>query len=293
MPKNQSLERPDTANAQLVNKPRTRQRVHKAPPALNVPDINDDATERKRVLNVLAQRRYREKKRQSRKASSANVSRPSGRLADDTCPADNDTLTCEEAISAGTHIEKLGVTSTTCLADGYNILPWDLSSLDMSSPPSMMGTNDLATEGSGLDGASCSSELDDSSVPSPSSLQSQGSIDPRAPFNTLSPPELSTDGIDLCFPDSYLLPVNEFALMRAFFRIAARLGCKSNIFDLHATSPFADPSNAVSHLPQTWQPTAAQILIPHHPILDFLPWPSVREKLIYTLTLPAEMVRNF
>lgn len=41
-------------------KPKTRQRIHKEPPTLTVPDINNDATERKRVLNVLAQRRYRE-----------------------------------------------------------------------------------------------------------------------------------------------------------------------------------------------------------------------------------------
>lgn len=41
-------------------KPRTRQRVYKAPPPLEVPDIDQDAAERKRVLNVLAQRRYRE-----------------------------------------------------------------------------------------------------------------------------------------------------------------------------------------------------------------------------------------
>lgn len=40
--------------------PKTRQRVHKEPAALAVPDINDDANERKRVLNILAQRRYRE-----------------------------------------------------------------------------------------------------------------------------------------------------------------------------------------------------------------------------------------
>jgi hypothetical protein len=40
--------------------PRTRQRIHKTPPPLEVPDIDEDAAERKRVLNVLAQRRYRE-----------------------------------------------------------------------------------------------------------------------------------------------------------------------------------------------------------------------------------------
>ena len=38
--------------------PRTRQRVYKTPPPLAVPNISEDAAERKRVLNVLAQRRY-------------------------------------------------------------------------------------------------------------------------------------------------------------------------------------------------------------------------------------------
>lgn len=41
-----------------ANRPRTRQRVYKQPPALPVPHIEEDAAERKRVLNVLAQRRY-------------------------------------------------------------------------------------------------------------------------------------------------------------------------------------------------------------------------------------------
>ena len=39
--------------------PRTRQRKVKAPPELEVPDIQENAAERKRVLNILAQRRYR------------------------------------------------------------------------------------------------------------------------------------------------------------------------------------------------------------------------------------------
>lgn len=38
---------------------RTRQRKYKHAPPLAVPNIDDDAAERKRVLNVLAQRRYR------------------------------------------------------------------------------------------------------------------------------------------------------------------------------------------------------------------------------------------
>ena len=48
----------DTSGPAPYTGPRTRQRVYKTPPALAVPDINEDAAERKRVLNVLAQRRY-------------------------------------------------------------------------------------------------------------------------------------------------------------------------------------------------------------------------------------------
>jgi hypothetical protein len=39
-------------------KPRSRQRTYKPPPVLDVPDIDENGPERKRILNVLAQRRY-------------------------------------------------------------------------------------------------------------------------------------------------------------------------------------------------------------------------------------------
>lgn len=203
------------------------------------------------------------------------------------------TTTCEKDVPATTPAENLETASslaTASLGDSDNLLPWDAEGLDGSGASSIMEFGDQTAVGYGIDGVPYVSELDGSSAESPLSFEALGPVSPRAPFNTLSPSEPSTDGIDLSFPDSYLLPVNEFALMRAFLRIAARLGCKTNIFDLHARSPFADPSTAVSHLPQSWQPTAAQILIPHHPILDFIPWPSVRERIIYTLTLPEEMV---
>ena len=45
--------------ADAASRSKTRQRTYKQPPPLDVPDIDEDAVERKRVLNVLAQRRYR------------------------------------------------------------------------------------------------------------------------------------------------------------------------------------------------------------------------------------------
>lgn len=44
----------------IYNLRRTRQRVYKPRPPLNIPTIIENAAERKRVLNVLAQRRYSE-----------------------------------------------------------------------------------------------------------------------------------------------------------------------------------------------------------------------------------------
>lgn len=46
------------ADDSRVNKPRTRQRSYKPAPVLELPDIEENAPERKRILNVLAQRRY-------------------------------------------------------------------------------------------------------------------------------------------------------------------------------------------------------------------------------------------
>lgn len=54
------IERSSSAAAGVADgRPRTRQRIYRPPPALAVPHIEQDAAERKRVLNVLAQRRYR------------------------------------------------------------------------------------------------------------------------------------------------------------------------------------------------------------------------------------------
>ncbi|KAB8233572.1 uncharacterized protein BDW43DRAFT_310930 [Aspergillus alliaceus] len=42
-------------------------------------------------------------------------------------------------------------------------------------------------------------------------------------------------------------------------------------------------------LPCHLRPTATQVLIPHHPLLDLLPWPSVRDKFIQAFNLPISL----
>ncbi|RMZ82117.1 hypothetical protein DV737_g2216, partial [Chaetothyriales sp. CBS 132003] len=48
------------------------------------------------------------------------------------------------------------------------------------------------------------------------------------------------------------------------------------------------PQQQFDHLPDNLRPTRAQLTHPHHPLLDLLPWPSVREKLVLIFSLPAE-----
>jgi hypothetical protein len=113
------------------------------------------------------------------------------------------------------------------------------------------------------------------------------------------------------FPDTYLLPIPALTLLRACRTIAARLGIVMQLWDCASISPFyinASLSSAsspttdggsipsyigsfidTSTLPENLQPTRTQRLVPHHPLLDVLPWPSVRDKLILFFSQPAEL----
>lgn len=110
--------------------------------------------------------------------------------------------------------------------------------------------------------------------------------------NTASPSDLShtssssLDTID--FPDSYLLPVPELTILRAFLRVATRLNCTASVWDLNSNSQFNSSPETMPtlSLPENWRPTPAQTAVPHHPVLDFLPWPSARDRIITILSLP-------
>lgn len=137
--------------------------------------------------------------------------------------------------------------------------------------------------------------------------------------------ELQTeDTLSFTFPDDRVLEVPSLTLLNAAMKVAQRLNVSNLIWDLSAISPFyqnssaSSPSSissqpsftthsqgseslsASSHesvaplrnfdaLPPHLRPTTTQRLIPHHPILDLLPWPSTRNKLIQVFSLPAEV----
>ncbi|KAK7894673.1 hypothetical protein LTR67_005412 [Exophiala xenobiotica] len=113
------------------------------------------------------------------------------------------------------------------------------------------------------------------------------------------------------FPDESHLDMPELALLRGCMTIAHRLDVADLIWSLSSVSPFctttttptttttamamatsmANPSDrglAFAHLPPNLRPTPAQLSIPHHPVIDLLPWPSVRDRLIHVLNQPPQ-----
>jgi hypothetical protein len=77
--------------------------------------------------------------------------------------------------------------------------------------------------------------------------------------------------------------------MRAILTIASALDVTNYLWDpsyLHVL-PASMASN--TSLPPNLHPVPAQLFVPHHPALDLLPWPSMREKLICMLAMPNEL----
>lgn len=260
--------------SQYSGKPRSRQRTYKTPPKLDVPEIEDDAVERKRVLNVLAQRRYREKRRQRR------LKQPSQKGPEDEAveKTSEKTLGSENQTQINCASDTLDIGGTDGIDSGWPV------SLDMSMTPLLLNSNIEPTISQmDIEWADLSSDL--TSVGGIPSLElfSSSNVSSSPAFGT-SPRSVQSDG---SLSDSYLLPVYELTLLKGLLRIAERLGSPEDVWSLTSQSPFAGGGGTpANQLPPTWQPTTTQILMPHHPFLDFLPWPSVRDRVINIFALP-------
>ncbi|KAL2130280.1 hypothetical protein VTI74DRAFT_6674 [Chaetomium olivicolor] len=302
----------------LDGRPRTRQRVHKPPSTLIVPDIEEDAAERKRVLNVLAQRRYRQRKREARlgaqalarsstRAPEASQLGMSSRLGEGNAAVEpvaglevtnqgDSPLVPLEDIQLQSRNRVIGPFDT--VQPNQAPLPWLAGSADGLSHSADPSTSALSL--SPTDEADSLSLLTDLfSIPfnTPPYTNPSAPASPPPSTNTDVPPSsdgtVTTTAINSCpspSPDSYLLPVPPLTLLRGLLRIASRLNAVSSVWSLAAASPFTlglAPNPA--DLPAAWQPTPTQLLVPHHPVLDLLPWPGVRDRLIEFMNLRLEL----
>ncbi|KAK1596343.1 uncharacterized protein LY79DRAFT_61923 [Colletotrichum navitas] len=275
-----------TAHAALNNRPRTRQRMPKAAPSLDVPSIEQDASERKRVLNVLAQRRYRERKRQSRlgRENSSHVDVPERRVSETDADSDLPCAAPSFVLETGGPIEQVAgkgrppASEVDGATAGFNLdasAVWSTDPSDSDSISDLLYSTNPTVFGAGL-------HVESSWAVAAALPSTPSTVDPASLMqcSSLSPPD---------FPDSYLLPMRDLKVLKGLLRIATRLGSYSVMWDPAATSPFnLGTGTAVELLPETWRPTASQVLLPHHPIMDFLPWPEVRDRVINLFSLPDE-----
>lgn len=114
----------------------------------------------------------------------------------------------------------------------------------------------------------------------------------------LSPPLYDLNGFEselqalessqFTFPDDANLLVPELKVIKAGLEMATLLNCGDALWDPRATRLFTSTTLSIA-LPPSLEPTEVQGKIPHHPLLDILPWPSVRNKFIYIFSQPVEL----
>ncbi|KAJ5580803.1 hypothetical protein N7450_007104 [Penicillium hetheringtonii] len=325
--------------------------------ALRPPTLDEDAAERKRVLNVMAQRRYRTHSALPIPAySRINLTNSIGKRKKERIQA-LESRAKDSAITSplqGPEIggDRMNSTPATTTFELQDKLPNTefLSNLS-TAPHRTENQNDLFNQSifdpsifSNTDLPQCQADQDDSDTWEFLKLPENDSIWPyldASSFDTGTNPiqdstelnkQLSHDGCDISeelqaydttfftFPDDKTLQVPSLTLLNAAMRVAQQLQVSDIIWDITAVSPFyqgsspntsstsvsppslesglstTEQSPASSHfyidlseLPSHLKPTRSQRLIPHHPLLDLLPWPSTRDKLIQVFHLPVHM----
>ncbi|OCT44251.1 hypothetical protein CLCR_00667 [Cladophialophora carrionii] len=274
---------------------------------LAIPEPGADAAERKRVLNVLAQRRYRQKRKEhirklEAKASVADQPHEAPQLdsfSDPRAPPELDDQAASDIQQpqcpfAAAHLypfddgpvlpNDVDLAAQTLVSPGdpfSNILPedqglWDTSILLPSLPSTPLSTSKHSSSG----------ESETWSLTPPAVAKS-----PPEWQATSQPADFAAGDMTFSFPDEAYLEMTELTLLRGFMAIARRLNVHDEVWSLTAQSPFANSAAAMAefnHLPANLRPSLLQLTVPHHPIIDLLPWPSTRDRMIQVLMQPPE-----
>lgn len=85
-----------------------------------------------------------------------------------------------------------------------------------------------------------------------------------------------------------LLSVTQYNIVSSMFANSKIIGLSPELLDLDINSPFAVPFPFEIDLPQSMRPTPLQKQQPHHPWIDLLPIPNLRDSILRHL-LPDEL----
>ena len=220
---------------------------------LAVPAKGEDPAERKRLLNVIAQRRYR----QRRKEHVKNLEAKAGGRID--IEEDSPTAIEDQSQEQVTFVEP----TTGVLPGSETIIPSleDFAATDFTflQEQSHLTDDHLAIFEHGF-------------VTYPKDLEWNPSLPslPSSPGSTTDPsnlsltPPSSTSSPIYSFPDQ-VLQVPELNLLRGAVAVARRLNIEDLIWSLDSTSPFTAPAMALAqfrHLPANLRPTMTQLNMP-------------------------------
>lgn len=125
---------------------------------------------------------------------------------------------------------------------------------------------------------------------------------PPSAFPVLPTPLTSTSGFvdvqrspsspSLAFPltaDGGTLSIPIMGAIQAFMSIATALDLTDNLWDPSYMHVMPASASYASFLPPNLRPISAQLMVPHHPAIDLMPWPTMREKLILMLSMPSAL----
>jgi hypothetical protein len=111
-------------------------------------------------------------------------------------------------------------------------------------------------------------------------------------FNTQLSNELQDlETSQFTFPSEHVIDIPTLKTMEVTLRIAQMLGLTNELLDLTTTRVFDVSTIPVplEDLPENLRPTEAQLLLPHYAVIDLLPWPSIRTKLICLFNQPDQL----
>lgn len=255
-------------------------RIEKSRITKDVPDLGNP--DRKRVLNVLAQRRYRmysdvlfqwqvitQCVGQRRKEKVAALEAQAYGLEVPVDASSEDGSASQDSTTLASLVDISGEDGMTSNSPGASLgmgLVHDFGDTSWDLPPS--GLDDILFSG-----------VQDLPTPLPSTPDL---VDPRgvSQSNGTSFP-LTADGGVLAVP---LL-----SALRAFISIATTLNVADHLWDPSYLHVMPASTSSLVSIPANLRPVAAQLVVPHHPSLDLLPWPSMREKLICMFAMPSKL----
>ncbi|KIW35684.1 uncharacterized protein PV07_02369 [Cladophialophora immunda] len=287
---------------------------------LAIPQPGENAAERKRVLNVLAQRRYRQRRKEHIKKLEAHAADVNGDAnvfygqgpPSPTSPSASSNADGAHTDTGGQVLHPTFQPSDMSFDDGACDYPVETAAETVTLPTlsDAFATYDaysfagIPTQDQvlwdtsvllpSLPSTPLSSSKHTSSSESETWSLAPLPVDQGTPGTGQTTPQgtsIFDQEMTYSFPDEAHLEMAELTLLRGCMAIARRMKVQDIIWSLTSTSPFADSSTSLtqfSYLPSNLQPTLVQMTIPHHPVIDLLPWPLARDRMIKVLSQPPQ-----